>query len=615
MDAFKAQVARYDTGHLRALILLSVLSNTMVLAPSFHMLQIYDRVLSSGSLATLVYLTIIVLFALCVYGFAETMRLRVAQRLSARYAVINTQKVFSRLAQGTSPSDAAKSMRDFATVRSYLGNRAFASLFDVPFIPLFVVLLFIIHWSVGVVTLLGIGAMVFAAVLNSSRTAVARSAFLKADAEATAFAQAAFLRGEDVRSMGLLPAFISEWSTKSSSAMQASEAMSTEASFYYSVGKVVRQSLQVLIMAWGAFLVVSGNMSGGLIFMASMMSGKALGPIEMLIGGWDGFSKFLVAFREIETLLGEDRSLRTRPSLQKAKGHLRCENISFSAENSADRRPLLEDITLSVAPGELLIVTGPAASGKTILAKILAGAIQPSKGVLRLDGAALDQWPTAQWGAAVGYVAQEAEFFPGTIAANIARFSEGISPEDVYAAALKAGVHEHILHLPKGYQTVIGTGTFALPSSLSQGVALARAFYGDPRCLILDQPSAHLDQVGEEAMVETLKTLKAEGVSIIVVSRRNVLFAMADRVVVMRDGRIATVKQNQPAGAENERAAVRVSIPTTKRAEAPAPTPLPTPLATPLPTPLATPAAAPARSETAAALQARLQRSRLSGRA
>lgn len=544
MSALRIFLRRYGRGHFRAIILFSVLSNIMVLAPAFHMLQVYDRVLNSGSIPTLLYITAIVLFALAVYGFAEAMRLRIAHRLSAKYAVMNSEKIFASLAHETSAGDAARALRDFTTVRSYMANRAFVGLFDVPFIPLFLLLLFMVHWSVGVLTLLGIAAMVLVSILNNRATEADRTASAKTEAEANAFAQSAFTRAEDVRSMGLLPAFISEWSTKTSTALRAGEAVNGKSSAYYATGKAVRQAVQVSIMGWGAFLVLAGNMSGGLIFLASMIAGKALGPIEMLIGGWDGLSKALTAFLATEKLLSEDR-IRTRPSLPAARGHLTCENISFSATDGQGTRNIVQDVTLSVAPGELLVITGPAASGKSVLAKILVGAMEPSDGVLRLDGAAHDQWPTAQWGRAVGYVAQEAKFFPGTVAANIARFTPSFQPKDVYDAAAKAGVHEHIVHLPRGYQTIIGTGSLPLPSSVSQGVALARALFGNPKCLVLDQPSTHLDQSGEERLIETLVAAKARGVSIVVVTRRSAIFKLANHLMIMRDGRLVPLDARQ----------------------------------------------------------------------
>lgn len=573
MSALRVFLRRYGGSHVRAMLLFSVLSNLMVLAPSFHMLQVYDRVLHSGSMATLIYITAIVLGALAVYGFAETMRLRIAQRLAAKYTTANTEKLFARFAQLASPSDAGRHLRDFATVRSFIANKLFASLCDLPFIPLFLALLFVVHWTVGLLSLIGIGAMIGVAYLNSAATEQERQASAKAESDAMTFAQSAFLRGEDVRSMGLLPTFISEWSAKTTAALKTGEAASAKASFYASLGKVVRQGLQVLIMAWGAFLVLSGHMSGGLIFLASMISGKALGPIEMMIGGWDGLSKAKTAFLEIEDLLGEDRTLRMRPSLPEPIGHLSCEAVTVSVTTPQGDRHLVEDVTLSVKPGELLVISGPAASGKTVLAKVLAGAIVPSSGILRLDGAARDQWPTAQWGRAVGYVAQEAEFFPGTIAANIARFSEGFTVKEVYEAARKAGVHDHVVHLPQGYQTVIGTGAFSLPSSLNQGVALARALYGNPKCLVLDQPSAHLDQAGEESFTTTLAAAKEAGAAIVVVTRRGALFKLANRVVLMREGRLVTVDPRQFAMPETRASSsvASAAVPSVTSAQVPVP--------------------------------------------
>ncbi len=539
----------YGWQHIRSIMLFSLLSNVSILAPSFHMLQVYERVLNTGSLSTLLHLTLVVILVLMVYGLCETVRARLGQRLAALYAVETGERLIANLIGLSSASAAAKQMRNFTMLRSFLAGKSFTGLFDLAFIPFYLSLLFLLHWTIGMVTLLGIAAMIAVTIVNSRATEQLRRNASMNESDAQAFAQASYSRGEEIRAMGLLPNFIHEWSAKSAKALKSDDELNETAAFYYALGKVVRQILQVCIMAWGAFLVVSGSMSGGLIILSSIIAGKALAPIEMLISSWDLAIKSKSAFMDLEHFLGKQRELRTRPMLPIPNGFLSCENICV-ANPEADGEDLLSGVSLTVAPGELVVVSGPAACGKSLLARVLSGALEPSEGVVRLDEASYDQWPAAQWGGAIGYAAQEPIFFPGTIAANIAKFPLSITPEDVYLAAKKAGVHDAILHLTKGYQTVVGTGQTALSCSLTQGIALARAFYGQPKCLILDQPSAHLDQAGEDHLCLALKQAKQEGSAIVVVTRRNAIFALADRVVLIADGKVVRETIQTPHGSD-----------------------------------------------------------------
>lgn len=546
MNALKLFATTYGWRHLGLMLAFSLLSNIAILAPSFHMLQVYDRVLNTGSLPTLLHLTLIVVFVLAVYGLSEIVRARLGQRLAALYAVENGERLFANLISVPSPATAARQLRNFTMLRSFLAGKSFSGLFDLAFIPLYLALLFLLHWTLGVITVLGIAAMIAVTIVNSRATEKLRQTTSMNEGDAQAFAQASFNRGDDIRAMGLLPNFIHEWSDKSANALKADDALNKYASFYYALGKVIRQVLQVCIMAWGAFLVVSGFMSGGLIILSSIVSGKALAPIEMLISSWDSSIKTRAAFFELEDFLGERRELRSRPMLPEPQGFLTCENVSIA--NSEEGAPdILSNISLSFSPGELVVISGPAGCGKSLLARVLSGAIEPSEGALRLDQASHEQWPAMQWGAAIGYAAQEPIFFPGSIAANIAKFPASLTPDEVYLAAGRAGVHDDILRLPKGYQTIIGSGQATLSSSLAQGIGLARAFYGRPRCLILDQPSAHLDQTGEDHLCLALRQAKQEGLTVVVITRRSAIFAMADRVVMIADGKVVRETiQNPP---------------------------------------------------------------------
>lgn len=542
MSVLNGFLREYGSAHCRALLLLSVVTNLMVLAPSFHMLQVYDRVLATGSGGTLFYITLIAVFALCVYGVAEALRQRVAQRLSARYAVAVARKMFARLAllpQGS--QEAGRYLRDYGTVRTFLSGKVLVSLFDLPFMPLFLTLLYFVHPTIGLLTLGGIAGMILIGYLNHSLTDATRSASRKADAEAMGFAQSSFSYAGDVRSLGLLPNLINIWGKKSAIALAASEDAGRVSANLYALGKTFRQILQILIMAWGAWLVISGDMSGGLIFMASMISGKALGPIEQLIGGWEQLTKGMDAYKAVEELTGRDKSLSKRQPLPTPVGHLRGEALALTADGTPDGKRLFANIFLDVRPGEMVALVGPSGSGKSALAKVLAGAVQPMAGRVTLDGAPQELFPIEQWGRAIGFVADEVTLFPGSIAANITRFDANSDPDAVYRAAKEAGAHDMILRLPKGYQTAVGEGSTLLSAGQKQQIALARAFYGQPKVLILDHPTAFLDQDGEGRLFNALTEARQRGAAILVVSRRNTILQVADRALVLQNGMIGPV--------------------------------------------------------------------------
>lgn len=561
MSALSVFWRSYGGEHLRALLLMSLISNVLILAPSFHMLQIYDRVLNSGSMATLVYVTLIAIFALAIYGVIETIRGRIASRLAAKYTIAVARKLFARFAQMPQGTSAAgQYLRDYGQVRALLGSRVFVGLFDVPFIPFFLLLLFLVHWTIGLVTLVGILGMIAISVANSFVSEASRAAGQRADSEAMGFAQAAFAREEDVRSLGLLPSFISIWGNRTAASLKASDHAAGISSSFYSLAKTFRQVLQVIIMAWAAWLVLAGHMSGGLIFFASMISGKALGPIEQLTGGWDQLSKAVTAFHNIEDLTGEDKSLQTRPNLPDPKGFLVGDSLVYQPENQRD--PVIDTVSLVVRPGELVVITGASGTGKSVLLRMLSGALRPSSGTIRLDNAEMSLWPSGQWGKSVGYLAQDVELFPGTIASNIGRFDPALDMNGVYEAAKRAGAHEMILKIPGGYQAPVGAGLTHLSSSQKQRIALARAFYGDPCVLVLDQPSTNMDQAGEGLLMNRLMEAKGRNTAIIVASQRAAMMRIADRAYILKDGQLDALELH------SERANPQQAAPATEREQA-----------------------------------------------
>lgn len=510
----------------------------MILAPSFHMLQIYDRVLSSGSRTTLLYIFLIAVFALIVYGVCEAVRTRLSQRLAAKYTVDVSDKMFAKFAQFPNSSSAASLyLREYSTIRSFLSSRVMVSLFDVPFIPLYLGLLFLVHWSIGVLTLIGVIVMTFISLANGKFGEESRLKSRQAENEAIGFAQSVYSRGEDVRSLGLLPNFITLWGKRTAASLNASDGSADQSATFYALGKAFRQILQISIMAWGAFLVLHGDMSGGMIFLSSMISGKALAPVEQVIGSTEQIGKAIAAYRKIEELTGAEKTLMRRPDLPTPQGLLEAIGLIYVPENAKMDQRIVDRVSLRAAPGELTAIIGPIGSGKSTFMRMMAGALTPTVGEITMDGAPITQWSGSQWGRSIGYVSQEIELFAGTVAENIARFDIGAPEDAVYNAAKRAGVHDFILSLPGGYQTPTGNGQFMFSPGQKQQIAMARAFYGNPKILLLDEPNASLDQETEMRMLNALSAAKQEGLTIIVISQRASIFRIADHVLRMDDGR------------------------------------------------------------------------------
>jgi PrtD family type I secretion system ABC transporter len=545
------RITRYSA-HARSMLAYSVLANLLVIAPSIHMLQVYDRVLASRSLSTLVYLTLIVAFAMCIWGLADAVRGRLAVRVAARFTVETAPKLFARLARGGgSTQDSAQALRDFSSARSFIGGRSLVLLFDLPFIPFYLGIMTLLHWSLGLLTLIGIICLGILSWLNMVSTEPQRDRSRMAENEATGWAQAAVSRGEDLRAGGMVATFMSIWSRRIVESLKDTESAGVESNRYQAISKAFRQILQVLMMAWGAFLVIQNQMSAGMIFMASMVSGKAFGPIDQLTAAWEQVSKGIAAMRDLETFLGPDTSVQPRAALPAPKGALAARGLVFAPNPEKPDYRILDSVDLDLKPGEAIVIAGAIGAGKSTMLRLLAGAIEPTAGQLTIDGIDYQAWPSAQWGDIIGYVPQDIEFFPGTIAANIARFRQDASQEAILAAAQKANVHEAILKLPDGYRTIVGTGNSAhLSSGQKQKIALARALYGSPRILILDEPNANLDQVGEAALLAAIADARLNGTAVIIAAHRNSILRVVDRVLVLKDGKLqpaALGRQGEPS--------------------------------------------------------------------
>lgn len=538
--------------HTRMLLAFSVLVNVTALTPSFHMMQVYDRVLSSRSGSTLLAITAIALFMLTVFALGETVRGRIAHRLSVSYAVSVSRKLFARLGEPNASSQASSYLRDFSMVRQFLSSRVFIGLFDLPFVPFYLILLFFVHPTICLLTVFGLAALAVAGYLNFKLTDAGRVASRKADGDVAGFAQSAFARSGEVRALGMVPNLLGSWGHRMAEALKTSDEATTISAALYAASRAIRQAIQVMTMAWGAWLVLDGDMSGGMIFLASMISGRALAPFEQIIGGWENIVRSIESFNNVEDLTGPDKGLQRRPDLPTPRGHLQARDLVF---RNYSRKPVLAGTTIEVKPGEAVIVDGAHGAGKSVLLTILSGARKPEAGLVTLDNAPRDRWPQGQWGRAMGFCGEEAGLLTGTVAQNIARFDPEADLEEIYRVTQLLDMHEQIVELPQGYQTMVSNSPDMLPASLRKQMALARAFYGRPNVMVLDQPTTFLDQKREGALLNALSGAKQAGAAIVMVTRSQMLSRIADRALTLEAGRLRPSKLPQPGSIQNLRAA------------------------------------------------------------
>ncbi|WP_168206284.1 type I secretion system permease/ATPase [Labrenzia sp. PHM005] len=525
----------------KPLLTFTILANLLMLAAPLHMMQVYDRVLISGSLSTLFYITLITAGALAMFGVCEALRNRLAQRLAAAYVVERAEPLFQACANCTDKTRANEMLRHFNTVKQFIGSKAYIGLYDLPFAPLFLMLLFAIHTQIGLITFAGAAVLVSIALLNKRVNDTNQRTSAGANSQSVNFASTIISRSEDIKAMGLMPSLVERWGHMTGASLNAQEQSTEISAKFHGASRAARQILQISIMAWGAFLVLGGDMSGGLIFAASMISGRALQPIEQVIGGWDNINRAVRSAEDIAGFLKQSGSTAAPLEQPAPKGSLRLEEVTATAGESI----LLENITFELKPGEFLGVVGPSGAGKSTLARIISGALPPESGRVLLDGCDRRNWPDGQWGDSVGYLGQDLQLFPASIAENIARMAVTPDEAGVVEAAQLTGVHDLINSLPDGYQSQIGDGQIRLSGGQIQRIALARAIYTQPALLVLDEPNAHLDQAGEERLIGILKRLKGEGVTIIAISQRGGINQLADRIMVLKDGRCAAMHVNE----------------------------------------------------------------------
>jgi PrtD family type I secretion system ABC transporter len=528
------------TARLRSLLLyagvFSLAINLLLLAPPLYMLQVFDRVLSSRSEETLVVLTVAALVAL---GFMALLDVLRARLLVAAGVVldrrIGPQVLDGLLAQTAKLGGAAylNGLRDVNTLRGFLSGAGLLAVLDAPWLPLFVGLIFLFHPLLGAVALAGAVLMVLLAFLNERLTKKHLEGAQAQARRAGRFIDANVRNAEVVAALGMLPAVTQRWARLNDGALREQVKVNSVGGTFSGLTKFARQFIQLAMLAAGAFLVVSQDLTAGLMIAATIILGRALAPVETLVAGWRSLAEARAAWRRLRELLAGNPPAEPGTELPAPQGRLEVEQVVFRLPGA--ERPIIRGVSFSLKPGEALGLIGPSASGKSTLVRLAVGVWKPMSGAVRLDGADVAAWPRERLGPHLGYLPQDVELFGGTVAENIARLAEPDAAE-VIRAAQRAHVHELVLRLPKGYDTDIGESGQALSPGQRQRIALARALYGRPHLVVLDEPNANLDHEGETALLRTLQTLKADDVTVIIVAHRPSLLRGVDKLLVLREG-------------------------------------------------------------------------------
>jgi ATP-binding cassette subfamily C protein len=562
--------ARYGpiipAGLLATLAALTLAIDVLLLVQPIYMLQVYDRVVPSASLETLIFLSIAAAGALIVLGMLDGLRAMLCGRASAKLeARLGGEALVSSMEGRRATLGDIQNLRDLGTVRSFLAGRGVLAFLDLPFVPIFVILLYLIHPALFFLTIAGAVILALLAWANQ-RASHGPSEIAGEHSVSAMLAAQAFVRGsESARAMGMTPNAVAAWGTEALLALNAQDRLNRVNAIFSSLSRTLRLGLQVAILGLGGYLVVVGEMTAGMIFASSLISGRALQPIDQIIAGWKGFGEARRAWSRLSAALQASDHRTRRTELPAPAGRISLEEIVIVPPAGADplAEPLLNGVTASIEPGECLVVMGPSGAGKSTLMRAIAGVVPLRSGAIRIDGADIRHWDRDRLGRHIGYLAQDVDLLPGTIAQNIARFDVDPRGDDVLEAARKAQVHDLIQRLPKGYDTVIGPGGIALSGGQRQRIGLARAFYGSPVILVLDEPNANLDAAGEEALERALAVAREQRVTVVLVTQRHKISRCAEKVLMLRRGMVedfgareeVVARQLERIGAAREEAA------------------------------------------------------------
>lgn len=519
--------------------LFSLVSNMLYLSLPLYTNLIYSRVLSSQSVSSLAVLTLGAAFVFLISSVIDHFRDQVLRGFGVVFDQQVAGHVFAALFDAVvrRQDTRAQALRDLDLVRQTIAGPALGAIFDLPWMPVFLVILFVVDPTIGATTLIAGAILALLAFLQERSTHSALKSSSEAAIASYGFTDAALRNGEVVRALGMLPRIGAQWARfRDISIRQGTEAIENSG-FYAGAIRYVRMLAQIIVIAVGAWLVVERKIPSSLLFANMILASRALAPLERLVGSWKGLFDATQAYRRLEKALAGYEPPVPTTQLPVPKGVVTFENVSFAPAGAPAL--VLTALSFGVNAGEMVGIIGPSGAGKSTLARLIVGIWKPNSGHVRLDGADVYSWDREDFGRHVAYQPQDTELFRGTVRDNIARFRTDAADADVVRAAQAAGAHDLILRLPNGYDSELGEGGAILSAGQRQRVGLARTLFGDPKLVVLDEPNANLDQEGELALQGAIQSLKERGSTVILISHKPSAFQFADRLLVLRDGKVA----------------------------------------------------------------------------
>ena len=516
--------------------LFSMFINILMLVPPLYMLQLYDRVLGSRSQDTLIMLTLIVVVLFITMGLLEVVRSRVLVIVGNKLDSMLSQRIFDSLfelerkAPGRSSS---MPLNDLTQVRQFMTGNGLFAFFDAPWMPIYIIVLFIFHPAFGFFAIFAAIVLVGITIANEYSTKDKLAEANNLSRASTIYVDSNIRNAEVVNAMGMRNNISKVWADKYYGFLNAQNIASDSAGVWSNLSKSLRVMFQSLILGLGAYLAINMEVTPGMMIAASIIMGRALAPLDLIIGSWKGFSSARSSYERIEGLLNDFPKDKEYMKLPAPKGEITLENVVVIPPSGTV--PSLKGISMKIEKGDVVGIIGPSAAGKSSLARVMLGLWPLSNGVARIDKADISQWDREDLGKYVGYLPQDIELFEGTVSQNIARFGE-VEPEKVVEAASKAGVHEMILKLNEGYDTKIGPGGASLSGGQRQRIGLARALYNNPVFVVLDEPNSNLDDVGEAALVEAIKTLRAGGTTVVIITHRTNVLQATNKLALINNG-------------------------------------------------------------------------------